>query len=321
MRLGRVRHESKYLAVKYFHTEKNWSIEWMCKHLEISRAAYYKWLHREEPDDELENIKLAELMKEYDERFNHNLGCRRMTSWINHFNHTKYSKNRVHRIMKKLGIHSVIRKKKKKYTYAKPDETAENILQRDFHATAPNQKWATDVTEFKVPGEKKKLYLSAIIDLYDRYPVAYVVSGKNDNRLVFKTFDKAIAANPSAKPIFHSDRGFQYTSKMFKKKLEEQEMKQSMSRVGHCIDNGPTEGFWGIIKSEMYQMYEITDESSLRQAIKAYLHFYSEERPQDRFHCKTPLEVRQEALKSDMPVEYPIPENKRIEKYKEKWCA
>lgn len=321
MRLGKVRHESKYLTVKYFHTEKNWSIEWMCKHLEISRAAYYKWLHREVPDDELENIKLAELIKEYDERFNHILGYRRMTSWINHFNHTKYSKNRVHRIMKKLGIHSAIRKKKKKYTNVKADETAENILKRDFYATAPNQKWATDVTEFKVPGETKKLYLSAIIDLYDRYPVSYVVSARNDNRLVFKTFDRAIASNPSAKPIFHSDRGFQYTSKMFKKKLEEQEMKQSMSRVGHCIDNGPTEGFWGIIKSEMYQMYEITDESSLRQAIKDYLYFYSEERPQDRYHCKTPLEVRQEALESDMPVEYPIPENKRIEKYKEKWCA
>lgn len=321
MRLGKVRHESKYLTVKYFHTEKNWSIEWMCKHLEISRAAYYKWVHREVPGDELENIKLAELIKEYDERFNHILGYRRMASWINHFNHTKYSKNRVHRIMKKLGIHSAIRKKKKKYTNVKADETAENILKRDFYATAPNQKWAADVTEFKVPGETKKLYLSAIIDLYDRYPVSYVVSARNDNRLVFKTFDRAIASNPSAKPIFHSDRGFQYTSKMFKKKLGEQEMKQSMSRVGHCIDNGPTEGFWGIIKSEMYQMYEITDESSLRQAIKDYLHFYSEERPQDRYHCKTPLEVRQEALETDMPVEYPIPENKRIEKYKEKWCA
>ena len=321
MRLGKVHHESKYLTVKYFHEEKNWSIEWMCKHLGISRAAYYKWLHREAPDDELENIRLAELIKEYDQRFNHILGYRRMTSWINYFNHTKYSRNRVHRIMKKLGIHSVIRKKKKKYIHAKPDETAENILQRDFHVAAPNQKWATDVTEFKVPGEKKKLYLSAIIDLYDRYPVAYVVSGRNDNRLVFRTFDEAIAANPSAKPVFHSDRGFQYTSKMFKKKLEKQEMKQSMSRVGHCIDNGPTEGFWGIIKSEMYQMYEITDESSLRQAIKNYLHFYSEEHPQDRYHCKTPLEVRQEALGSDMPAEYPIPENKRIEKYKEKWCA
>lgn len=192
----------------------------MCRHLEISRAAYYKWLHREEPDEELENLKLAGLIKEYDERFHHILGYRRMASWINHFNHTQYSKNRVHRIMKKLGIHSVIRKKKKKYAYAKPDETAENILKRDFYASAPNQKWTTDVTEFKVPGEKKKLYLSAIIDLYDRYPVAYVISARNDNRLVFKTFDKAVEAFPDARPVFHSDRGFQYTSRMFKKKLE-----------------------------------------------------------------------------------------------------
>ena len=119
MRLGKVRHESKYLAIEYFHTEKNWSIGWMCKHLEVARAAYYKWLHRETPEDEMENIKLAELIKEYDERFSHILGYRRMTSWINHFNQTKYSKNRVHRIMKKLGIHSVIRKKKKKYLHLK----------------------------------------------------------------------------------------------------------------------------------------------------------------------------------------------------------
>ena len=74
---------------------------WMCKQLEVSRAAYYKWLHREIPKQEQENIKLAELIKEYDERFNHILGYRRMTSWINHFNHTNYSKKRVHRIMKK----------------------------------------------------------------------------------------------------------------------------------------------------------------------------------------------------------------------------
>lgn len=290
--------EEKDMVVELLKKVKEF--EGMCRQLEISRAAYYKWLHREIPYEELENIRLAELVKEYDERFCHILGYRRMASWINHFNHTSYSKNRVHRIMKKLGIHSVIRKKKKKYIYAKPDETAENILQRDFYATVPNQKWATDVTEFKVPGEKKKLYLSAIIDLYDRYPVAYVVSARNDNRLIFKTFDKAIAANPDAKPIFHSDRGFQYTSKTFRKKLENQEMEQSMSRVGHCIDNGPIEGFWGIIKSEMYQMYEIIDEVSLRYAIKDYLRFYSEERPQDRYGCKTPSEMRQEALSSDV---------------------
>jgi len=309
------------MAIKFFKETKHWSVHWMCKQLEVSRAAYYKWLHREIPEQELENIKLAELIKEYDERFSHILGYRRMTSWINHFNHTNYSKNRVHRIMKKLNIHSIIRKKRKRYKSSAPEAIAQNKLNRDFYATVPNQKWVTDVTEFKIPGEKKKLYLSSIFDLYDRYPVSFVISSRNDNRLVFKTFDKAITANPDAKPIFHSDRGFQYTSKVFQKKLKKQEMEQSMSRVGHCIDNGPTEGLWGIIKSEMYQMYEITDEATLKYAIKDYMRFYSEERPQDRYHCKTPLEVRNEALSSKNSKEYPIPKNKRIEKYKEKWCA
>ena len=125
----------------------------MCKQLGISHAAYYKWLHRPIPEQESENRKLAELIKEYDEQFGHILGYRRMTSWINHFNHTSYSKNRVHRIMKKLGIHSVIRRKKKKYHPFKPETTAENKLKRDFNATKPNEKWATDVMEFKISEE------------------------------------------------------------------------------------------------------------------------------------------------------------------------
>ena len=94
-----------------------------------------------------------------------------------------------------------------------------------------------------------------------------------------------------------------------------------MSRVGHCIDNGPTEGFWGIIKTEMYQLYKITDEASLPLAIKDYIRFYSEECPPNRYNCKTPLEVRTEALLTNIPIEYPIPEKKRIKKYKERWCA
>ncbi len=98
-------------------------------------------------------------------------------------------------------------------------------------------------------------------------------------------------------------------------------MKQSMSRVGHCIDNGPTEGFWGIVKSEMYCMHEIVDEESLIAAIIEYMDFYNNERLQERFGCRTPLEVRQEALTSSKPAQYPIPENKRIQKYKEKWIA
>ena len=249
MRLGRLRYESKYIAIRDFHSEKNWSIRWMCKQLGITRAAYYKWLHRSIPEAERENIVLAELIREYDERFNHILGYRRMTSWINHFNGTRYSRNRVHRIMKVLNIHSVIRRKRRRYQRSTPETTAENVLKRDFNATRPNEKWTTDVTEFKwYEGPVvHKLYLSVILDLYDRSIVAWVLSTRNDNKLVFDTFEQAIRANPDAKPIFHSDRGFQYTSKVFQAKLLAQGMQQSMSRVGHCIDNGPTEGFWGIL--------------------------------------------------------------------------
>lgn len=295
----------------------------MCEQLGVTRAAYYKWLQRKIPAAEQENILIAQLIQEYDERFNHILGYRRMTMYINRLNNKHYSKNRIHRVMKVINIHSVIRRKRKKYQSSTPEATAENILNRDFFAKAPNEKWATDVTEFKwYEGPVvHKLYLSAILDLYDLSPVAWVVSRRNDNKLVLDTFEKAIRANPNAKPIFHSDRGFQYTSKLFQKKLLQQGMTQSMSRVGHCIDNGPTENFWGIVKSEMYYLDTFTDEQSLRNAIADYMTFYSNERVQTRFKGKTPAEVRSEALATDTPVQYPIPVNKRIQKYKARYAA
>ena len=94
-----------------------------------------------------------------------------------------------------------------------------------------------------------------------------------------------------------------------------------MSRVAHCIDNGPTEGFWGIIKSEMYYLETFKDEKSLQSAIEKYIHFYNYERFQERFNNQTPMEVRMAALTLEKPVLYPIPENKRIQKYKAKYAA
>jgi len=321
--LGKVRFESQYMAIQYFHEKENWSIRWMCDRLGINRAAYYKWLYRDVPEAEQENILISQLIQEYDDRFNHILGYRRMTMYINRLNNKQYSKNRVHRMMKALNIHSVIRRKRKKYQTSAAETTAENLLNRNFYAAAPNQKWSTDVTEFKwYEGPVvHKLYLSAILDLYDLSPVAWVVSRRNDNKLVLDTFEQAILSNPDAKPIFHSDRGFQYTSKVFQNKLLKQGMQQSMSRVGHCIDNGPTENFWSIVKSEMYYLDTFTDEASLRKAIADYMAFYSSERMQERFKGKTPAEVRSAALASDAPEQYPIPVNKRIQKYKARFAA
>ncbi len=293
----------------------------MCTQLGIARSGYYKWLHREKPEQELENELIAELIKEYDEKFGHILGYRRMTNWINTFNHKQYNRKRIHRIMKKLNIHSVIRRKKANRTYSKPETIAENILKRNFEATAPNEKWTTDVTEFKIPTSGMKIYLSAILDLYDKSVLAYEISKRNNNHLVFKTYDQAISSNPDAKPIFHSDRGFQYTSQSFQNKLKEQGIQQSMSRVSCCIDNGPTEGFWGILKSEMYAMYDIKDENSLVDAINDYIYFYNNERLQERYGNQTPMTVRKKALDCADPQYYPIPENKRIKAYKAKFTA
>jgi len=138
-------------------------------------------------------------------------------------------------------------------------------LNRKFHADRPNEKWLTDVTEFKwYEGiNVHKVYLSAILDLYDRRIVSYVIRNSNDNPLVFDTIDAAIADNPDAHPLFHSDRGFQYTNRVFHKKLEDAGMVQSMSRVAHCIDNGPMEGFWGILKRERYYGKRFTDREVL----------------------------------------------------------
>ncbi|WP_169911493.1 DDE-type integrase/transposase/recombinase [Clostridium oryzae] len=107
-----------------------------------------------------------------------------------------------------------------------------------------NEKWVTDVTEFKyntTVNNIKKLYLSAILDLCDRRSVAYIISDHNNNQLVFDTFDAALKSNPDAHPIFHSDLGFQYTSALFHQKLVDAGMTQSMSRVPHCVDNRPME--------------------------------------------------------------------------------
>ena len=137
MILSKQRYNSKFLAIQHFSLEKHWNISWMCKNLGVSKAAYYKWLKRKIPAFEQENMLIAQLINEYDDRFNHILGYRRMTLWINHLNNKTYSVNRIHRIMKKLGIRSVIRIKSAKYNYSKPEATAENVLKRKV----PKDKW------------------------------------------------------------------------------------------------------------------------------------------------------------------------------------
>ena len=208
------------------------------------------------------------------------------------------------RICRKKGIKSTIKYSNNGCTRQaiNPQFIADNILNRNFTAEAPNQKWLTDVTEFKWYDENKdkhKVYLSAILDLYDRRIVAYVISDHNDNRLVFNTFDKAIVSNPGATPLCHSDRGFQYTNRNFHAKLEAAGMIQSMSRIAKCIDNGQMEGFWGILKRERYYGNRFTARDSLVKMIEDYIEYYNTRRLQRKLGILTPFEKHEQYLAAE----------------------
>ena len=137
--------------------------------------------------------------------------------------------------------------------------------------------------------EKHKVYLSAILDLYDRRIVSYVIRDKNNNALVFDTVDNALLRNPGAQPLFHSDRGFQYTNRTFHIKLVNAGITQSMSRVAKCIDNGPMEGFWGILKRERYYGKRFTDRDTLEKMIEDYIDYYNNKRLQRNLGILTPM--------------------------------
>lgn len=219
-----------------------------------------------------------------------------MTIKLNREHEFHVNSKRIYRLMSILNLKSVCRRKKKNYKKTTPQVTAENTLNRNFNSDKFGEKWLTDVTEMKY-GIGGKAYLSAILDLGDKSIVSFVIGHSNNNALVFKTFDIAREQHPDAKPLFHSDRGFQYTSKNFKKKLDDADMDQSMSRVSRCIDNGPMEAFWGMLKSEMYYLRKFNSYNELETAITHYIDYYNNQRYQKRLKCMTPLEYR-EYLKS-----------------------
>lgn len=185
-------------------------------------------MHREFSENEgINHIIADEIEKIHGE--SPDKGYRRIRDDLERYHNIKVNDKRVLRICRNLNIKSTIKYANNGCTRqaVNPQYIAENLLNREFTADAPNKKWLTDVTEFKyyIGEEKRKVYLSAILDLYDRRIVSYVVRDCN-NALVFETFDVAVNANRDAHPLFHSDRGFQYTSRVFHAKLEAAGMTQ-----------------------------------------------------------------------------------------------
>lgn len=282
-----------YTAIQECAEGKGHPIELSCQLFRVARSAYYKWASGKLSRRTTENERLAEIVEQI--HLEHpDKGYRRINDDLRHDHGIHVNDKRALRICRVKDIKSTIKYDNRGCTrQAKnPQYLAENILERQFYADRPNEKWLTDVTEFKwYEGiEVHKVYLSAILDLYDRRIVAAVVGERNDNPLVYQTFDKAVKANSGAQPLFHSDRGFQYTGRAFHAKLEKAGMTQSMSRVAHCIDNGPMEGFWGILKRERYYGKRFTSKQSLIQIIENYICYYNTRRVQRNLGVLTPME-------------------------------
>ncbi|MGN6713046.1 IS3 family transposase [Anaerocolumna jejuensis] len=226
------------IAEKYSVSSKPFR-KWIAKYKSFGDAAFIRTGHNQSYSKEFKQMVINSYLADK--------GYRRIRDDLERYHDIKANDKRVLRICRKQGIKSTIKYSNNGCTRqtANPQYIAENILHREFTAEAPNEKWLTDVTEFHYYTgiEKHKVYLSAILDLYDRRIVSYIIRDSNNNALVFDTFNAAIKVNPDAHPLFHSDRGFQYTNRVFHTKLEKAGMIQSMSRVAKCIDNGPMEGF------------------------------------------------------------------------------
>ena len=303
MTLKRTRHLDIYITIKELKEEHpEYPVSRLCALGHIARASYYKWKVRPDSDNDILNESIAEKIEQiHDEH--PDMGYRRIRDTLEHDHDIKANDKRILRICRKKKIRSIIKHRYNCCTKPASDPAyiAENVLNRDFLSDRPNEKWVTDVSEFKYgSGEeenKGKLYLSVILDLCDRRPVAYVYGDHNDNPLVFNTFDKAVAENPGVTPLFHSDRGYQYTSKEFRQKIIKAGMTQSMSRVAHCTDNGPMEGFWGIMKREMYYGHKFRTKEELISAIEEYMTYYTTKRVQRNLNVKTPLEYHEMVLR------------------------
>jgi putative transposase len=263
----------------------------MCAFFGISRAAYYAWVKKlEQGDPDQERMQQVLLAYETSHKI---YGYRRLTLWLRQKQGLVMNHKAVLRLMNKLGIHSRARKRKmyKKLEEIETYHTYPNVLNRDFVASGPNQKWVTDVTYILT--QQGWCYLSTIQDLFDGFIVASVFAKSNTIELVIQTVHQAKQKEKVTDGlILHSDQGHQYTSQAYHDVLIHQyNLTASMSRRANCWDNAPMENFFGHLKEEYLRHFKNPSFAEAQQRIDEYIHFYNYERIQLKTK-QTPYQLR-----------------------------
>ena len=201
----------------------------------------------------------------------------------------------VRRLMNDLGLKCQIRIRKYRSYKGDIGKVAPNLIDRDFHADAPNQKWTTDITEFSLFG--KKLYLSPILDMFNGEIVSYCISEHPHLGQVLDMLDKAFEKIPdNTNLILHSDQGWQYQHKVYQRRLEEKGIHQSMSRKGNCLDNAVMENFFGLLKSELLYLKEFEGFEEFRNELENYIYYYNHQRIKGKLKGLSPVQYRIQSL-------------------------
>jgi putative transposase len=208
----------------------------------------------------------------------------------------RVAKKTVLTLMRELALICRVRRRRRYNAFhGEVGQIADNVLDRDFTATAPNQKWVTDVTEFRVAD--RKVYLSPVIDLFDRSVVAHSWSLSPNLELTNTSLSSAIATlAPGQHPLVHSDQGFQYQHRSWRALLADAEATQSMSRKGNCYDNAMAENFFGHLKSEMFHHNRFDTVETFTTALDEYVHWYNTERISTTLKDLSPVQYRAQTL-------------------------
>lgn len=274
-----------------FRFEGRYPLCEMCSLLGVSYSGYYKWRKRQQRPDR--DGRLEELIRERYRVSKNSAGYRQITVQLKKHYGLVVNHKAVYRIMRKLGIQSVARRRRPYTHYSDALHRYENVLNRDFKAQRPNQKWVTDITYIHT--DQGVLYLSAVKDLFDGFIVGFGMSAEQNINLVTTTIRDALKEERVADGLaLHSDQGFQYTSHAYFRLTQDYDITPSMSRRGNCLDNACMENFFGMLKTEWIQRQRFASLQEAREAVEEYIHYYNFE----RCHLKTKLTPYQRRCQS-----------------------
>ncbi len=278
----------KYAVI--YRYRGRYSVKEMCQLFGVSRSGYYKYLEQLEHPER--NSELVEKIRAKQESCRRTYGYHRMKLWLDSEGITKNSKT-ILRIMHKYDLLSAVRRRKRWRKMSEDKHRYDNLLNREFNAEHPNQKWVTDISYIQT--KEGVLYLSMIRDLYDRSIVSYKTGTSQTVNLVLDTIHlamKSVKTESRRELQLHSDQGFQYTSQAYFNLTKEYGITPSMSRRGNCYDNALAENFFGILKTECIYRHKPETFAEANKMIDDYIYFYNHERIQQKTGLP-PLSLRQ----------------------------